>query len=85
MSSIPASVMAVDQNDLNPNMGPSHSFDRAVVLFDNIIEILCLWPEASHSQFNAGLMVGVVIVDRGRMVLSRWRSSRPLVYAECFD
>ena len=44
---------------------PGHWFDRPVVLFDNIIEILCRWPEASHSQFNAGLMAGVVIVDRG--------------------
>ncbi len=60
MSSIPASVMAADQNDLNPSIGRVIRLTRPMVLLDNIIEILNLWPEASHSQFDARFLFNVV-------------------------
>ena len=43
---------------------PGHSFDRPVILLDNIIEILDLWPEASHSPFDARFLFNVVAFYR---------------------
>src|ERR1700674_3369785 len=61
MSSIPASVMAADQNDLKPSIGPGHSFDRTVVLLHDIVQVLYL------AEFDAGFIVGVVLFYRRRV------------------
>ena len=61
INSIPARVIAADQNDLNPRSGRVFRF-RPVILLDNIVQILGLWPEASHSQFDGGLIIGVVVL-----------------------
>jgi hypothetical protein len=54
MTSIPARVMAADQNDLKPSIRPGHSFDRTVVLLHDIVQVLYL------AEFDAGFNVGVV-------------------------
>ena len=64
MSSILASVMAADQNDLNPSIGRVIRLTRPMVLLDNIIDILDLWPEASHSPFDARFLFNVVAFYR---------------------
>ena len=60
MSSILASVMAAGQNDLNPSIGRVIRLTRPMVLLDNIIDILDLWPEASHLEFDARFLFNLV-------------------------
>ncbi len=66
MSSMPATVMAADQSDWNPIIGRAIRLTARWSCSTILLGYFAYGPrpEASHSQFNAGLIVGVVIVDR---------------------
>ena len=84
MHSIPASVMAADQIDLNLQHRSSDSIDRPVVLLDNMTEIL-----TSRSSMPA-LMFSVVAfyscgVPQRMMSRSKWLPLTSINVASSFD